>query len=323
MPRPRFAPGAVVRFELRQRSGRPRDGAGYVAVRLAVPVEWAAPLLRDGRVDVDGRTMAPGDAIDLSCAKELVIRLPEAWPPHLACVEMPLDVLHEDGHILVIDKPPGIVVHPARGHLDNRTLANAVRHRYRQDIGRPGVTLGAPHRLDRDTSGVLVFARSTLAYRELVRQFTAREPRKEYWALVDGVPDFERTTVDLALGTDPEHPKRGAVVAEEAGGKSARTDFFVIGALGDGALVRAIPHTGRAHQIRIHLAYLGYPVRGDRDYNPRDDNGLYCCEGRPARQALHASALELRHPATGLWLRFESPWPKDWPECRDLAAGGE
>ncbi len=317
MPRPRFAPGSTVTFTLRPRPGPPRDAAAYAAVRLAVPAEWVAPLVREGRVAVDGRTVGPGGLVDLARAAELRIRLPDAWPPHLACVDMPLAVLHEDEDILVLDKPPGVVVHPARGHLDNRTLANGVRHRYRADIGRPGVTLGAPHRLDKDTSGVIVFARTTAAYMALVRQFAAREPHKEYLALVDGVPAFAHTTVRAPLGTDPENPKRGAVVPEHVGGKPASTDFHVLAHQDGTALVRAVPHTGRAHQIRLHLAHLGHPVRGDRDYNPLDGNGAPS-SNRPPRQALHAAALTLPHPITRQRLRLESPWPADWPARAEL-----
>lgn len=314
MPRPRFAPGAVVRFALRPRSGPPRDATAYAAVRLAVPAGWVEPLTADGRVEVDGQPIRPGDRIDLARAKSLTIRLPEAWPPHLACVPMDLTVLYEDDHVLALDKPPGIVVHPARGHLDNRTVANGVRHRYRADIGRPGVTIGAPHRLDRDTSGVLLFARTTAAYRELVRQFMAREPHKEYWAVVDGRPDFDVRSVDVPLGPDPHTPQRYAVVPEHEGGKPAKTDFYVLNTFTGGALIKAAPQTGRAHQIRLHLAYLGHPIQGDADYNPRDRKWMGG-EPRPKRQSLHAQALTFTHPILGARLRVEAPWPFDWPRA--------
>ena len=318
MPRPRFVPGAVVRFAVKNRPGPPRDAAGYLATRLAVPVDWVAPLLGEGRVDIDGQTVRAGAAIDLARASGLVVRLPDAWPPHMAAVEMPLAVLHEDEHLLALDKPPGVVVHPARGHMDNRTLQNGVRHRHRDRIGRPGVTLGSPHRLDADTSGVVVFALTTPAYRDLVEQFTLGTPHKEYLLLVDGRPDFDQTTVNVPLGPHPELPGLGQATPEHEGGKAARTDFHVLERGDDWGLLRAVPRTGRAHQIRIHAAWLGLPLVGDSAYNRSP--GTAAARAGLARQALHAACLVLRHPGGGRALRIHAPVPGDFAAARKRLA---
>ncbi len=268
MPRPKFAPGSTAVFVTKNRSGK-KNLAGYLASRLGVVDDWARDLIAGGRVDVDGQTAVPGGTINLSDgAHEIVVRFPDAWPRHMAATEMPLDILHEDEFLLVLNKPAGIVVHPARGHLDNQTLQNGVRHRYRHLLGKDGVTLGSPHRLDRDTSGVIVFAIETRTYIDLVGQFSASTPHKTYVALLDGSPDFARKTVDAPLGRDPERKGCGTVLSVEAGGKTARTDFEILEsgrASGKGwALARATPFTGRAHQIRIHAASLGLCRRSSR-----------------------------------------------------------
>ena len=315
MPRPRFAPGSLVRFPLKQRPGAPRDAAAYLATRLAVPGDWVVPLVWEGRVSVDGATLRVGDTIDLARAVELAVQLPDAWPPHLAPTPMDLSVLHEDEHLLALDKPPGVIVHPARGHLDNQSLQNGVRHRHRDRIGRPGVTLGSPHRLDLDTSGVVVFALTTAAYRDLVEQFSNAQPHKEYLLLVDGRPDFDQTTVSAPLGPHPTRRGCGAIVPEHEGGKPSRTDFHVLDAGADWGFLRAVPHTGRAHQIRIHAARLGLPLLADADYNPTP--GPAGARSGMTRQALHAAVLRLRHPATGAPLRLEAPLPEDFLKARE------
>lgn len=304
MPRPRFVPGSKVLFELKQRPGV-RDLSEYVATRLAVPESWVAPLLAQGRIATDGKTAVPGESLDMARTKIIEVALPDSWPPHMAAVRMELSIIYEDDFLVGINKPPGIVVHPARGHLDNQTLLNGIRHRYRDQIGRDGITISAPHRLDKDTSGVIVFARTRDSYTELVRQFSSGEVYKEYFSLVDGRPDFSVTTVSAPLGLDRENPKRGAVVPLHEGGKTAHTDVYILESGADWGWVRAVPATGRAHQIRLHMAYLQLPVMGDKDYNHMPE------KRNITRQALHAARLEITHPATGKKLRLDSPLPPD------------
>lgn len=309
MSRPRFIPGSTVVFTVKNRSGK-KSLASYLGSRLGVVEPWALDLIASGCVSLDGQLAVPETMINLSAGPhDIEVRFPEAWPRHMAATEMPLCILHEDSHLLVVDKPPGIVVHPARGHLDNRTLQNGIRHRYRHLLGLEHITIGSPHRLDKDTSGAIVFAITRHAYVALVEQFSSGHPHKEYLAILDGAPDFSETICSAPIGSDPERKGLGKTVPPETGGKSARTDFRIL-ERGDGwALALAVPHTGRPHQIRIHAASLGLPLAGDADYNPAPHRlGLQ-------RQALHASALVFSHPVDGVDLRVESPLPDDLREA--------
>ena len=310
MPRPRFAPGATVAFHLKPRPGPPRDAVGYAATRMAAPAAWLAAFPREGRLRVDGQAVPPGGLIDLARALRLEVDIPDPWPPHLAAIPMPLSILHEDSQLLVLDKPAGVLVHPARGHMDEPTLLAGVRHRYRESLGAPGATVGAAHRLDAGTSGVIVFARATTAYRAVANQFAAGTPHKEYLALTDGAPAEDHGEIRAPLGRDPGHPERMAVVAGHDGGKPAATEFHVLERGSDWAWLRICPKTGRLHQIRVHLAHRGWPVMGDAVYNPRPPrSGL-------ERMALHAAALRIHHPIDGLPRRWEAPWPEALERAR-------
>lgn len=304
MPRPRFAPGSVHVFPVKNRSGKKRLDQ-YLGSRLGVVDAWAEDLIASGCVSLDGRIAQPGDCINLSDGTHtLEVRFPDAWPRHMAATEMPLDILHEDNRLLVLNKPPGIVVHPARGHLDNQTLQNGVRHRYRHLLGQPDACIGSPHRLDKDTSGAIIFALDRPGYIALTGQFAAAKPHKEYLAVLDGTPDFDEILCDRPIGDDPDHKGRGRIVPTEQGGKIARTHFRILERGADWALAQALPHTGRPHQIRIHAASLGFPLAGDRDYNPQPERlGL-------RRQALHAAAIAAEHPDGGLF-RVEAPLAED------------
>lgn len=305
MARPQNIPGSTVAFQVKNRSGK-KPLAIYLASRLGMVDAWAEDLIASGTVSLDGAVAEPGQLINLSAGPhEIEVRFPDTWPRHMAATEMSLEVVHEDSDLVVLNKPPGIVVHPARGHLHNRTLQNGVRHRFRHLIGREDTCIGPPHRLDKDTSGALVFALRRPVYIDLVEQFSSGKPHKEYLAILDGVPDFDHTVCSLPIGPDPYNKGRVAIVGEADGGKAARTDFRII-ERGDGwALAEAVPHTGRPHQIRIHAASLGHPLAGDAEYNP--------VPGRLGieRQALHARALSFRHPVGGHTLRCETPLPED------------
>lgn len=305
MTRPRHPPGSTAVFHVKNRSGK-KSLATYLGSRLGVVDAWAAELIESGNVTLDGAIAKSGDCINLSAGPhELEVRFPETWPRHMAATEMDLDILYEDASLVVVNKPPGIVVHPARGHLDNKTLQNGMRHRYRHLLANPDTCVGPPHRLDKDTSGVIVFALVRSAYIDLVRQFSAGQPHKEYLAILDGRPDFEFRVCDFPIGPDPDTRGLGTVVPPENGGKTARTDFSIIEKGNGWALARAVPHTGRPHQIRLHAAKLGVPIAGDRDYCPTPDR-LGC-----KRQALHAQALTFRHPDTGALQRVAAGIPSD------------
>jgi len=215
---------------------------------------------------------------------------------------IPLSVLHEDDDLLVVDKPAGLVVHPAAGNWSG-TLLNALlaRHPASAQLARAGIV----HRLDKDTSGLMVVARTLRAQTELVRAIAAREVHREYVALVHGLPPEDPFSVEAPIGRDPVSRVKMAVVA---GGKPARTDVIPLAtAVIEGrrfGAVRCRLHTGRTHQIRVHLASRGLPLIGDTIYGGRPELGL-------TRQALHAVQLGLRHPVSGLEMVFESTLAAD------------
>ena len=217
--------------------------------------------------------------------------------------DIPLAVLFEDDDLIVLNKPPGLVVHPAAGHADG-TLVNALLHHCTALSGiggelRPGIV----HRLDKDTSGCLVAAKNDVAHRALVRQFAGREVVKIYLALASGTLVPANGTVDAPIGRHPINRKKMAVVER---GRAACTDWRVLGPVPGGTLVECTLHTGRTHQIRVHLKHLGHPLLGDELYGKR---------GTFPRQMLHAWRLGFTHPRTGERVSFLSPIPADFVEA--------
>jgi 23S rRNA pseudouridine1911/1915/1917 synthase len=304
MPRPRFQPGSAHTFTLKRGVGE-RSVAAYLATRLSVPETWARALLKRDRVCINDEAVAADARFDFVRGTTVRIAFPDEWMPYLRPTPMPLDILYEDAAIIVLNKPPGLAVHPARGHMDGRTLFNGVRYRYLRDLQRPDTTVAPPHRLDLNTSGVIVFSRTRAAYQDLVRQFSEQVPHKEYLAVVQGRPNVDYVVCESPLGVDPNNPSRGAVVPVEQGGKASCTELTVVEQGQNWALIRACPRTGRPHQVRLHLAHLGWPVIGDPDYNPDPSRH------RPERQALHAVGLSIRHPVSNKRLSFEAQIPED------------
>jgi 23S rRNA pseudouridine1911/1915/1917 synthase len=276
-------------------------------------------------VDVEGK---PARASRLLARGELItVRFPEHQPPRtLVPAAIPLTVLFEDEHLAVIDKPAGLVVHPAPGHWDD-TLVNALVARGTTlsggAEGRPGIV----HRLDRDTSGLMMVAKTDLAHRRLGAAIAARRVRRTYAALAWGHLDHSPTVIEAPIARHPADRKRMTIAAA---GRPARTDAFVVARYGVADLVRLELHTGRTHQIRVHLEYIGHPVVGDPVYaggGSRRISGVArkAAEGleqATPRQALHAAALAFRHPASGEPLEFHSEWPADLRPAL-LAVGGE
>ena len=222
--------------------------------------------------------------------------------------EIPLDILYEDSDCLVLNKPAGLVVHPAPGHASG-TLVNALLH-HCMDLGgvggveRPGIV----HRLDKDTSGLMVVAKNDAAVAGFVRLFQTGGITKEYMTLVHGVPPKPTGTVRSLIGRHPENRKKMAVVARN--GKEAVTHYTVERRLGDVSLVRCRIETGRTHQIRVHMQSQGCPVVGDALYGkPAADKRL---PQMPARQLLHAAHLVFSHPVTGAPMEFTAPLPEDF-----------
>lgn len=255
-------------------------------------------LVEAGAVLVNGRPVARsaklhrGDRLDWTEAPE------QAGPP-AADPGVPVTVVYEDEDLVVVDKPPGLVVHPGSGHRDG-TLVNGLLARYDLtgvgEAGRPGIV----HRLDRETSGLLVVARTPRAYDALVGMLAAHDVEREYVAVVVGIVEAATGTIDAPIGRSPRTPTKMAV---RTGGRYARTHYDVVERFEDTTLLEVRLETGRTHQIRVHLAAIGHPVLGDPLYGRADP--------RCARPFLHAAALAFAHPVTGVPMRFTSPLPPD------------
>ena len=254
-------------------------------------------LIESGHVRVDGGPAA--GRMKLKSGEDVAVTLvPRASGEAHRAEAIALAIVHEDDDIVVIDKPAGLVVHPGSGNWEG-TMLNALLHHVPRvaDLPRAGIV----HRLDKDTSGLLVVAKNERAQLELVRQLQARTVKRTYLALVRGHVADEGT-VDAPVGRHPVHRTRMAVVA---GGKPAITHYRVRESLPEHTLLECELETGRTHQIRVHLASIGHPLEGDPLYAGRGAAKL-------GRQALHAWKLAFRHPASGAAVRFDSPVPADF-----------
>ena len=257
-----------------------------------------------GRVVVDGRALA--GKVKVRGGETVVVDVPPPEPTDLVPEDRPLAVLFEDDALLVLDKPSGLTVHPGSGQRDG-TLANALVFHLRNlpTVGghdRPGIV----HRLDKDTSGVLLVAKSEAAHRALSRQFAARTVHKEYLAVVHGRVAGESGRIDLPLGRSSAGRTRMAVRVE--GGRPSVTDWRVEERLARHTLVRCFPHTGRTHQLRVHWRSQEHPIVGDPLYGWRSSPG----EERAPRLLLHAHRIRFAHPTTGAEVAFEAPVPADF-----------
>ncbi len=267
-----------------------------VAVLAGVSRAVARRLVEEGGARIGGRQLSPGERLEAGTPIEID---DTPAPPELEPEEIPFGIIHADPHFLVVDKPPGVVVHPGAGRRRG-TLAAGLLAAYPEVgmVGEPG-RAGLVHRLDADTSGVLIVARTADAHQWLTAAMRRREIRRTYLALVRGVPSASSGTVDAPLERDPRHPTRRAV---GAAGKPARTHYRVAASWIDDALLEVDLETGRTHQIRVHLAAIGHPVAGDRTY------GIASPEGR---MFLHAWKISLAHPVTSEHLEFTAPLPTD------------
>ena len=266
----------------------------------------AQRLIEAGLVHVDGVVRAKNYAV--SAGEEVTVaRPPAAAVAGAAASAAPHGVAYEDEHLIVVDKPAGVVVHPARGHRTG-TLAQALADR--ASGGEEQWRAGIVHRLDRDTSGLLVVAKSDAVHRDLKAMLTARELRREYLALVAGQPSARAGTIDAPIGRDPKD--RVLMSIDGAEPREARTHFEIEQLLPHATLLRVSLETGRTHQIRVHLAAIGLPVAGDRQYGKAGIYGL-------RRQFLHAARLAFKHPVTGAPLDIVSPLPDDLVAALELA----
>jgi 23S rRNA pseudouridine1911/1915/1917 synthase len=268
----------------------------------------AQRLIGDGRALVDGRRRRSSDR--LAGGERITVELSAPPDESLEPESIPLRVAYEDTTMLIVDKPAGLVVHPSAGH-GSGTLVNALlgRSRDREEplgsiagVGRPGIV----HRLDKDTSGLIAVAKTDAAQEALMRQFGDRSIHKEYLALVRGAPSSSRGRIEAPIGRDPRDRQRMAVVA---GGREAVSEYEHIASRDGYALMALTPLTGRTHQIRAHLAYLGLPIAGDLRYGGKEGPGGL------RRQFLHAARLGLARPSDGSWLRAWSELPPDLAAC--------
>jgi len=264
-------------------------------------------LIADGHITVNGRPAKPG--LKLNIGDRLKVAVPPAPNEQVLPEDVPLNIIYENDDLLVVDKPAGLTVHPVPGH-PGHTLVNALLAHFPHladtgDALRPGIV----HRLDKDTSGLMLVAKTGKAQEHLAGQFKSHSVTKAYMALVKGRLTPENGIIEAAIGRDPRHRQRMAVVE---GGREASTEYQVIKYIGGYTLVEVRPRTGRTHQIRVHLSAIGFPVVGDKIYGVK----------APflSRQFLHTCRLGFSLPSTGEYVEFKSDLPEDLEQAlEDIA----
>jgi 23S rRNA pseudouridine1911/1915/1917 synthase len=300
-----------------------RLGAGHAGWRLdraladAVPTlsrERLKALIRSGAVEAGGKAVRD-PAAKVRGEEALTVAVPKPKAAHNEPQDIPLTIVFEDEHLLVVDKPAGLVVHPAAGNFDG-TLVNALLHHCGGSlsgiggVARPGIV----HRIDKDTSGLLVVAKTDVAHEGLAKHFAAHSIDRRYLAIVSGVPKVAAGSVDAPLARSSANRKKIAIV-EEGRGKRAVTHWKRLDVLRDAALVECRLETGRTHQVRVHMSSLGHPLLGDPVYGRSGKtHGKLLKELQFHRQALHAAALGFTHPVTKHRLSFSSAMPPDMQE---------
>ena len=287
------------------------------ALAAAVPTlsrERLKTLIRSGAVEASGRALRDPSA-KVKGEETVRVAVPEPKPAHNEPQEIPLSIVFEDEHLLVVDKPAGLVVHPAAGNLDG-TLVNALLHHFAGKlsgiggVARPGIV----HRIDKDTSGLLVVAKTDVAHDGLARQFAAHSVDRRYIAIVSGVPKANEGKIDAPLARSATNRKKIAIV-EGNRGKRAVTRWKRLEILRDAAVVECRLETGRTHQVRVHMASIGHPLIGDPVYGrSTKTHGKLLKDLGYQRQALHAAELGFTHPVTKHRLSFSSAMPPDMQE---------
>ncbi|OZT78430.1 RluA family pseudouridine synthase [Salinicoccus roseus] len=258
--------------------------------------------IRDGLVKVNGGTIKPNYKVKKDDVVTVEVR--ELVEADIIPEDLGLEIIHEDAEVAVVNKPKGMVVHPAAGHPSG-TLVNGLMHQLDNLSGingelRPGIV----HRIDKDTSGLLMVAKDDVTHRHLVEQLVEKSVTRKYTALVHGTIPHDKGTIEAPIGRNPKERQEMAVVDD---GKEAVTHFNVLERYKDFTLVECILDTGRTHQIRVHMKYIGYPLAGDPKYGPRKTLET---EG----QMLHAGTLGFIHPKTGEYLEFTAPLPDQFED---------
>ena len=315
------------RFDVRSKDGDHKAGTMTEHIVVASPDEgrldrflsfrfpdWSRTalqrLINDRRITVDGHPASPNHK--LKAGQKVEVRWPEEVKRSPAKLgELPFPILYEDDDLFALDKPAGLVVHPSAGHHTGHTLVELVEAKLSPgpwpDAARPGLV----HRLDRDTSGVIVMAKTPEAHRKLSLQFARRQTKKTYVALAKGRIQADEGVIESHLGRHPGKRQRFAVSGDQ--GRWSSTRFKVLQRSPGATLVELTPLTGRTHQIRVHLASYGHPILGDHVYGVADKEMPFI-----TRHLLHARALQIRHPRTGADLRFEAPLPADFQQALKL-----
>jgi 23S rRNA pseudouridine1911/1915/1917 synthase len=271
----------------------------FLAAELDYTRSYIKKLIVDGLVFVNGKTVKPSYKVKEN--DEVVLNIPEAEKIDVLPENIPLDILYEDDDIIVINKPQGMVVHPAPGNYSG-TLVNALLYHCKNLSGINGILRpGIVHRLDKDTSGVMVVAKNDKAHISLSNQIKERSVFKKYVAIVEGVIKDEEGKIEAPIGRHPVDRKKMAVIED---GRYALTLYKVLERFKENTLVEAVIKTGRTHQIRVHMAYIGHPIVGDHVYGFKRQK--FKLEG----QALHSSVLGFMHPTKGVYMEFEAPLPE-------------
>ncbi|MCE2721134.1 MAG: RluA family pseudouridine synthase [Dolichospermum sp.] len=263
-------------------------------------------LIEQGHVQVNDQ-ICTSKKVNLKIGDRISLEIPAIEPLQLLAADIALDILYEDEELIILNKPAGLVVHPAPGHPDG-TLVNAILAHCPNlpgigGIQRPGIV----HRLDKDTTGAIVIAKTDLAYQHLQAQLQAKTARREYLGLVYGVPKTETGSIDLPIGRNPQDRKKMGIVSIEDGGRAAITHWRVQERLANYTLIHFQLETGRTHQIRVHSAKIGHPIVGDPLYSSAHSIGV----NLPG-QALHAWKLQLQHPVSGKLLQVTAPLPRSF-----------
>lgn len=283
-------------------------------ISLSVPElsrSYIQKCLKDGCVAVNGKlTVKPSYRVD--AGDEIVFEVPDASVPDIEPEDIPLDIIYEDEDLIVVNKPKGMVVHPAPGHYSG-TLVNAVMYHCRGQLSgingvmRPGIV----HRIDRDTTGSVMICKNDDAHRSIAAQLEAHTINRLYHAIVWNNITDDEGTVTGAIGRDPSDRKKMAVV-DDGHGKSAVTHYRVLKRFGQFTYVECRLETGRTHQIRVHMSHIGHPLLGDTVYG--GSSGRFCLEG----QCLHAKTLGFIHPRTGEYIETDAPLPEYFRHLLDI-----
>jgi 23S rRNA pseudouridine1911/1915/1917 synthase len=263
-------------------------------------------LIEDGQVQINHQSCTDKKQ-KVTLGDRLTLTIPEPEPLNLQPEAIPLDILYEDGELIILNKPAGLVVHPAPGHATG-TLVHALLYHCSDLAGIGGIHRpGIVHRLDKDTSGAIAIAKTDLAHQHLQAQLKAKTARRDYWAVVHGAPSAEKGTINLPIGRHLGDRKKMAVIPLEKGGREAVTHWQVLERLGNYSWLEFRLETGRTHQIRVHSSHIGHPILGDPIYSSAKSIGI-----KLTGQVLHAYRLTLIHPTTGETIEAIAPPPPEF-----------